>query len=117
MDFVAELNDIANLRQEHLIVLCLNGNRRLLGRHTAFVGSVDSVMAHPREILGFAISDAASQFIIAHNHPSNDPSPSPHDIDVTQQIAAAGILMQIRLADHLIIAADGYFSFRERGML
>lgn len=71
----------------------------------------------PREIYAGAIADNATGIIIAHNHPSGDPMPSRDDITTTQQLAAAGLMLCIKLHDHIIIAGEEHFSFLANGML
>jgi len=74
-------------------------------------------VVYPREILRRALELKAAALILAHNHPSGDPSPSPADLKVTRQILLAAKLLQVRLLDHLVIAKAGYFSFAEKGVL
>ncbi|MGH9856244.1 MAG: JAB domain-containing protein, partial [Acidobacteriota bacterium] len=104
-------------KQEHFIVLTLDSGHRLISRRVVFIGTVNSVQAHPREIFAPAIEDRASGVIVAHNHPSGDPTPSRDDITTTQQLVAAGLMLCIKLYDHIIIAGEEYFSFRAEGML
>lgn len=111
------LEDIADHKQEHFIVLTLDSGHRLISRRVVFIGTVNSVQVHPREIYAGAIADSASGIVIAHNHPSGDPTPSRDDITTTQQLVAAGLMLCIKLHDHLIIAGEEYFSFRAEGML
>lgn len=116
-DFLPLFEDIIALKQEHLLVLSLSGTQRLLACHKVFVGSVDAVMADPREIFARALEDRASTILIAHNHPFGEPAPSAADVTNTQNLVAAGIMLRLHVYDHLIITAEGYFSFREKGML
>ncbi len=111
------LGDIANHRQEHFVVLSLDSGHRLITKRVVFIGTVNSVQAHPREIYAGAIADNATGIVIAHNHPSGDPTPSRDDITTTQQLVAAGMMLCIKLHDHIIIAGDEHFSFRAERML
>lgn len=111
------LEDIANHRQEHFVVLSLDTGQRLISKRIVFIGTVDSVLAHPREVFAGAIADLAASVIVAHNHPSGDPSPSKQDIAMTQQLVAAGQILGVKLYDHVIVAGEEYFSFRTEGML
>ena len=78
-----------------------------------FIGTVNAVIAHPREIFAGAIEDRASSIIVAHNHPSGDPTPSGQDIAATEQLMKAGEILGIELVEHLIVANDRWFSFGE----
>lgn len=116
-DILPLLKDIANHRQEHFVVLSIDSGQRLIKKRTVFIGTVDAVIAHPREIFSGAIEDLASGIIVAHNHPSGDPTPSDQDIATTQQLVAAGQILGVRLHDHIIVSGDSHFSFRMNGML
>ena len=116
-DILKLLDDIANHRQEHFVVLSLDTGQRLITKRIVFIGTVDSVLAHPREVFAGAIADLATSIVVAHNHPSGDPTPSKQDIAMTQQLVAAGQILGVRLSDHIIVAKEGYFSFRERGFI
>lgn len=104
-------------RREQLIGLYLDAQNGLLSRETISVGSLNTTRSHPREILYPAVRHLALGFILAHNHPSGSPEPSGEDIEFTRAVRRAGELMGIELYDHLIVARDGYTSFRERGLL
>ncbi|HSX30267.1 MAG TPA: JAB domain-containing protein [Candidatus Saccharimonadales bacterium] len=116
-DILKLLEDIANHRQEHFVVLSLDSGQRLITKRVVFIGTVDSVLAHPREVYAGAIADLAASIVVAHNHPSGDPTPSKQDIKMTQQLVAAGQILGVRLHDHIIVTREGYFSFRAEGML
>jgi len=116
-DMLARLHDIRLRQQEYFICMTLDGGQRLIAERTITVGTLDTVMAHPREIFGYAIADRAASIIVAHNHPSGDPEPSIKDVQLTQQLAAAGQLVGIALRDHLIVAKMGYFSYRQHHLL
>jgi DNA repair protein RadC len=72
---------------------------------------------HPREIFVGPISDHAYSVILAHNHPSGDPSPSPEDRLITRQVSQAAKTLGMKLLDHIIFARRGYYSFQEQGEL
>ena len=98
------------LVQENLIVLLLNTRNQVVARRTIYIGTVNSSAVRPAEVLRPAIRENAPSIIVAHNHPSGDPTPSPEDISVTRDLAAAGQLMDIELLDHLIIGHGGRFT-------
>jgi DNA repair protein RadC len=116
-DILARLVDLRTKQQEHFVCLSLDGGQRLIAQRTITVGTLDSVLAHPREVFADAIADRAASVIVAHNHPSGDPSPSTEDIALTQQLAAAGQLLGIGLRDHIILAKSTHFSCRQHHML
>jgi DNA repair protein RadC len=108
--------------REALKVVLLDTKLRLLREESAFVGSLNECVAHPREIFRPAIIHRAYAVIVIHNHPSGDPAPSSADRALTSRLREAADLLQITLIDHIIIGnADGgrqpYFSFREAGLL
>ena len=111
-----------NLRQEVFWALLLDARNRLIGRPQEISrGLLDSAPVHPREVFAPAISHAAAAIILAHNHPSGDPSPSSEDLRVTRQLVEASRILGIRVIDHVIIgrATDlrpGHLSLREKGL-
>jgi len=104
-------------RRERVLVLLVDARRRLLGERCVSVGSLMSSVIHPREVFRPAIGLSAAGLILVHNHPSGDPTPSLEDHQVTLRLAEAGALLGIRLLDHVVIAADGFRSFRDEGWL
>jgi DNA repair protein RadC len=108
--------------KEHLVAVLVNSKMRMIGYHVVSVGSLNEAIAHPREVFRAAILAGAYAFILMHNHPSGDPTPSQADMRVTRKIVEAGKIMDISLLDHVIVgSADGgrapYYSFREAGLL
>jgi DNA repair protein RadC len=101
-------------RQEHLCVLFLDTRKRLIKEEILFIGTLDSSIIHPREIFNRAVQNMAASIIVAHNHPSGDPSPSQEDILITRQITEAGKIMGIPLLDHVVIGAGNYISIKEK---
>ena len=116
-DILPLLSDIAHHRQEHFIVLSVDSGRRLITKRIVFIGTIDAVIAHPREVYAGAVSDFAMGIIVAHNHPSGDPSPSKQDIATTQQLIAAGQILGVRLLDHVIVTGGRHYSFAASGMM
>jgi DNA repair protein RadC len=111
------------LRQEVFWTLLLDARNRLIGRPQEISrGLLDSSPVHPREVFAAAISHAAAALILAHNHPSGDPTPSLEDLRVTRQLVEASRILGIRVLDHVIVgrATDtrpGHLSLREKGMV
>lgn len=107
--------EMALLPQENLVVLLLNTRNQVVARRTIYIGTVNSSAVRPAEVLRPAIRENAPSIIVAHNHPSGDPTPSPEDVAVTRDLAAAGKLMDIELLDHLVIGQGGQFvSLKEK---
>lgn len=116
-DILNRLGDIRNRQQEYCVCLSLDGGQRLIALRTIATGTLDAVIAHPREIFADAIVDRAASVVVAHNHPSGEISPSQKDIALTQQLAAAGQLLGVPLRDHVIVTKTDYFSFRQHHLL
>ena len=109
--------DMSLLEKEHLRVLLLDRRNRVLVIEEIYQGSVNSSQVRVGEIFHAAIGRLASAIIIAHNHPSGDPTPSPDDVAVTRAIVQAGKLLDIETLDHLIIGQAGkWVSLKERGL-
>jgi DNA repair protein RadC len=100
--------------KEALVVLVLNARRRIMGHNLVALGSLDSINIHPREIFRPAICMAGFAIILAHSHPSGDPSPSEADIRVTRDLIRAGQLLRIEVIDHVILGS-GHASLRNLG--
>jgi DNA repair protein RadC len=104
-------------KQEVLVVLLRDIKGRAFLCEKVSVGTLSSVLAHPREVFYPAVRHKAHSLILAHNHPSGDPTPSTADLHLTQQLNASGRIMGICLDDHLIVGAGSYVSLYERGIL
>jgi DNA repair protein RadC len=102
---------------EEFRVLFLNHKNMLIADEAQHQGTVNHTTAYPREVVKRALELGASAIIIAHNHPSGDPTPSQADIDMTEAIHKAAKTMGIQLHDHLIIAKDKHFSFKSHEFL
>ena len=116
--------DVANLlmlemgllEQEHLRVILLDTRNRVLAVTTVYKGSLNSSMIRVGELFREAIRRNSAAVIIAHNHPSGDPTPSPEDVAVTKQVVQAGKLLDIDVLDHLVIGQGRFVSLKERGL-
>jgi len=106
-----------DLRQEEFHVLLLDTQSYLLRDVTVTVGTLDTTLVHAREVFHAAITEAAASVVLAHNHPSGEPSPSPEDKAITEKLVAAGELIGIPVSDHVIVGEGRYFSFLEKGLL
>ena len=104
--------------REHFVVVLLDTKSAVIGITTVSIGILDSALVHPREVYKPAILSNAAAIILAHNHPSGDPTPSAEDRRITQRIHEAGQVLGIEVLDHLIIGDRTRFvSLKERGML
>ena len=80
-------------------------------------GSLNASIVHPRELFREAINCRAAAVILAHNHPSGDPTPSPEDVALTRKLVEAGSLLDIPVLDHLILGDGKFISLKEKGIL
>lgn len=114
-DAAALLSDMAYLPQEHVRVMLLDINRRVIAMPTIYIGTLTASVLRASEIYRAAILRGSALMILAHNHPSGDPTPSPEDVEMTRSLAAAGRLLDIALLDHLIIGRGRWVSIKEMG--
>ena len=105
------------LIQEQFIVLLMNNSNKVLGFHSLSKGAINSTLVDIRLVFSTAIKNYATSIIVAHNHPSGNLQPSQADKTLTRKIKEAGILLDIRLLDHVILTEDDYFSFADEGIL
>ncbi len=103
-------------RQEEFWVLYLDTQSHVVLERCLTIGLLNSSLVHPREVFGPAIAAACASLIVAHNHPSGDPEPSPEDIAVTCQLVESGKLLGIPVRDHVVLGDCGYVSLSERGL-
>lgn len=108
--------DMMLLEQEQLRVILLDTRNRVLGAPTIYAGSLDTAVIRVGELFRPALAEQAAAIIVAHNHPTGDPAPSPEDIYVTRQIVAAGKLLDVECLDHVIIGRLRFVSMKERGL-
>ena len=89
-----------------------------MGLHRTHVGSLNASIVHPRDVMKWAILNNAASIIVAHQHPSDDPTPSREDLEVTKRLAEAGKIMGIDVLDHVIVTYTGKnVSLKEKGYL
>lgn len=110
------MSEMTLLEQEHLRLILLDTRNTVLATPTIYVGSLNASVVRIGELFRAAIKENAAAFIVAHNHPSGDPSPSPEDVRVTRQIVQAGKLLDIEMLDHIIIGRQRFVSLKERGL-
>nr|WP_205694324.1 DNA repair protein RadC [Clostridium manihotivorum] len=103
--------------REMLVVCCLDSKNQPTLINIASIGTLNSSLVHPREVFKAAILGNAASVIIAHNHPSGDPSPSSEDINITTRLKEAGKIIGIDVLDHVIIGFSNHVSLKERGVI
>ena len=103
--------------KESFIAVLLSTKNHVLKTPVISVGSLNASIVHPRELFREAINASAASVILAHNHPSGDPAPSPEDVDLTHKLVAAGKLLDIPVLDHVVLGDGKYISFKEKGIL
>jgi DNA repair protein RadC len=108
---------LEDLPVEEFHVAVLDTQHRLERDVTITRGILNSSLVHPREVFREAIAERAAAIVLVHNHPSGDPSPSADDRAVTEQLVAAGRLLDIPVHDHVIVGRGRYMSFAEAGLL
>ena len=101
------------LDREELIVACLNTKNEVNSVNVVSIGSLNNSVVHPREVFKTAILSNAASIVMIHNHPSGDVTPSKEDKEITLRIKESGIILSIKLLDHIIIGNDVYYSFKE----
>jgi len=110
------MSDMMFLEQEHLKLILLDTRNKVLSTPTIYIGSLNTSVIRIGELFRAAIKENAAALIVAHNHPSGDPSPSPEDISVTRQVVQAGKLLDVDILDHIIIGHQRFVSLKERGL-
>lgn len=117
-DAVVQLfSDLRNDSKEKLIAISLDARNKILCFEVVAIGSVDTISLRPGELFRTAIVFNAISVIAVHNHPSGDPKPTQADRDFTKKLEAAAGTLGIQFLDHIIVGADGYFSFASEGLL
>lgn len=105
--------DMAHLTQEHIRVLLLDSNSRLMTIQTVYIGTINTSVIRTSEVFREAITRNCPALILVHNHPAGAPTPSPEDIQMTRSLIAAGKILDIQIIDHLIIGQSAWISLRD----
>lgn len=103
--------------KESFIAILLSTKNHVLKTPVISIGSLNASIVHPRELFREAINASAAAVILAHNHPSGDPAPSPEDVSLTRKLVDAGKLLDIPVLDHIVLGDGKYISFKEKGIL
>ncbi len=104
-------------QQENLIALLLDNKSKVIASKVIFKGSLNTSIAHPREIFKYAINNNAAYIIIVHNHPSGDATPSPQDKLFTHDLIKSGKIIGIEVIDHIIIGKNNYYTYKENKVI
>ena len=113
---ILKAEDEIERNKEHFWRLDLNIRNIINTIDLVSLGTLTASLVHPREVFRRAIANGTAQIIIAHNHPSEITDPSEDDIRITRRIEEAGKILGIELLDHIIVSADSYCSFKEKGI-
>jgi len=107
--------EIGGLMQENVVAVYLNTKNEIIKKEIVFTGTLNSAVAHPREIFRAGVRYSAARIIIGHNHPSGNPEPSEADYQFTKRMVRAGEIIGIELLDHIIVGENKYISLKEEG--
>ncbi len=114
---LTQLGEIRYAQQERLICLYLNTRMQLILKETLAIGSANQINIRPSDIFGLIKHHPIHFLILAHNHPSGNPSPSAEDLLFTQRIAKAGQLLGVELLDHIIVGKEAHYSCKEQKII
>lgn len=109
--------EMSALAQEQMRVLLLDRKNRVLGQRVVYQGNVFSSTVRAAEVFRAAVVESVPAVIVAHNHPSGDPDPSPEDILITRKLKQAADLLDIELLDHIVIGGKAHVSLKQRGLM
>jgi len=110
-------HSLRDMKKEVVKVVFLDSQNRIIEMQDLSQGTVDSSVIYPREVMEGAIRSHAVSVVLVHNHPSGNPSPSESDKELTRDLVKAGMVMRIKLLDHIIIGENKYFSFAGDGLI
>jgi len=108
---------VRGLDREHFWRIDLDARSRPLGVETVSIGTLSASLVHPREVFKAALIQGAAGIIVCHNHPSGDVTPSGEDKDATNRLRRAGELLGVPLLDHVVLAEQRFFSFKDAGLI
>jgi len=116
-DTIKIISGLKNNKKENFVALYLDARNKLIYQETISIGSLNASIVHPREVFEPAIQYLAAQIILAHNHPSGDPEPSTEDLAITKRLVESGKILGIEITDHIIVAKNGFISFKAKRLL
>lgn len=106
---------LKDYHKEHFYIIVLNSRGHSITEVS--VGSLNASVVHPREVFAEAIRNKAASVVFVHNHPSGDPEPSEDDLLLTKKLVESGKILGIEVFDHIIVAKDSFFSFKNKGII
>jgi DNA repair protein RadC len=112
-----ELRDLRNHKKEHFVIFYLDSRNQEIKREIISIGSLNANLVHPREVFEPAVRNLTAQIILAHNHPSGDPTPSEDDLEITKRLVEAGKILGIEVIDHIIVTKNNFYSFKEKDLI
>lgn len=95
----------------------MDSRNNLIRENIVSIGTLNANLVHPREVFKEAIDARAASVIVSHNHPSGDPEPSEDDLTITKRLTEAGKILGIEVVDHIIVAKNGFLSFKEKKLI
>ncbi|BCD68816.1 DNA repair protein RadC [Nitratiruptor sp. YY09-18] len=116
-DVYEELKEYFDKKQEYFIAFYLDGAKRICEKRVITIGTLNQSLVHPREVFAPAIENRCASIIVAHNHPSNNLTPSKEDVLITERLKQSGKILGIELLDHIIFSKEGFVSLQEEGIL
>lgn len=114
---INEMTKHFDANKEHLFLFCLDTKNQIKSTDIISIGTLNANIVHPREIFYAAIVNRSASIILAHNHPSGDPTPSQEDIAVTEKIIKGRKMLGIDVLDHVIIGKGQYVSLKDEGII
>jgi DNA repair protein RadC len=106
---------LKDYHREHFYIIALNSRGHSIAEVS--IGSLNASIVHPREVFAEAIKNKAASVVFAHNHPSGDPEPSEDDLLLTKKLVESGKILGIEVFDHIIVAKESFFSFKNKGII
>ncbi len=110
------LSDFVDEEQEKFLVVLLDTKHHVVGKEVLYRGTLNQTVIRPAEVFREAVRANCASVLVAHNHPSGDPTPSADDVATTARLERAGNLLEIKLVDHIIMTRDSALSLREKGL-
>jgi DNA repair protein RadC len=114
---ITTLTNVQEEAQEVFGILILNTKNKVVAAHEVSRGTLNSSMVHPREVFKPAVLHNAAGIICFHNHPSGNTEPSKEDIEITERLVGAGVILGIVVMDHIIVGDDEYTSLKDMGVM
>ena len=111
------LPEVRTAKKEHFIIFILDTRNNEIKRETVSIGTLNYNLVHPREVFEPAIRNLAAGIILCHNHPSGCLEPSDEDLSLNKRLVQAGKLLGVEVLDHVIVARDGFASFKQKNLM